>query len=131
VSVPARLLVEPGTYLLTARYQGEADVYEPSADLTTFEVLKEDTVLVLEVQGNGAKAKLVASLTDADDPTFSVASVPVAFFGDGNALGTVITDGTGRAVLDVPKQYRGKRHSFEAIFDGATDTYWNGSSATP
>ena len=128
VSVPARLLVEPGTYLLTARYQGETDVYGPSADLGTFIVEKEDTVLDLVVRGTGSKARLVATVTDADDPSFGVAGVPVAFFGSGESLGTLITDGNGVASLEVPPRYRGKKSAFEAVFDGTTDTYWIGAS---
>ena len=130
VSVPARLAVAPGTYLLTARYQGETDVYEASADLTTFQVNEEDSAMDLMVQGNGSKAQLVALVTDADDPAFGVASVPVAFYAGGESLGTVITDGNGRAVLDIPARYRGKKNTFEAIFDGSTDTYWIGSTDT-
>jgi hypothetical protein len=128
VSVPARLLVEPGTYLLTARYQGEPEVYEPSADLGTFAVEKEDTVLDIVMQGAGSKARLVATVTDADDPSFGVAGVPVAFFGNGDSLGTLITDGNGIASIEVPPRYRGKKNAFEAVFDGSTDTYWVGSS---
>jgi hypothetical protein len=115
---------------LTARYQGEIDVYEASADLTTFLVEKEDTVMNLTVQGSGSKARLVATVTDADDSSFGVASVPVAFFSNGDSLGTFITDGNGVASIEIPPRYRGKKNSFEAFFDGSTDTYWLGSSDT-
>lgn len=128
VTVPARLLVEPGEYWLSAIYEGQPDVYEGTADVESFIVEKEDTTLQLSVAGK--RETLVALLTDADDPSAPVAGAPIAFFANGaDPLGTAITDGTGRAFLDVPNRYRGKKNTFEAIFDGSTDTYWNGSSS--
>ena len=53
---------------------------------------------------------------------------PVSFFGNGDSLGTWITDGNGVASLEVPPRYRGKKSAFEAVFDGSTDTYWVGAS---
>jgi hypothetical protein len=128
-SLPARLLVEPGNYTLTASYEGRQDVYEGTFAAGSFIVEKEDTDLSLSVTGKG-KESLRAILTDADDPSAGVAGVPIVFIAnDGDVLGSAITDGTGRAVFDIPKGYRSKKDSFEAFFDGSTDTYWHGSSS--
>lgn len=130
VTIPARLLVEPGQYMLSARYQGEADVYEPSADVQSFVVDKEDTALSLVLEGRGSKATLTALLTDADDATAGVAGAPIALFADGEQIGTLVTDGDGKAVTDVPNRYRSRNTTFHAIFDGSSDTFWNSSRAT-
>jgi hypothetical protein len=130
VSVPARLLTQPGTYSLTARYDGSPDVYEGSSETETFVVSEEDTSLALAVEGKGSKSKLVALLADADDPRSGIAGRSISFSGDGRDLGSVATDGTGRAVLSLPARFRGKNHDFEADFDGLTDPYYLSSSGS-
>lgn len=129
-TIPARLLVQPGQYMLTARYEGAADAYEPSADVQAFVVDKEDTALALVQNGRGANATLEVTLTDADDANSGVSAVAVQLFADGESIGTVVTDGDGNAVTEVPKRYRGRNVVFEAVYDGSSDTYWKGSSAT-
>jgi hypothetical protein len=130
VLVPARLLVEPGSYLLSARYEGLVDVYEPSADADPFIVEEEDTALDLRSgQGKGAP-RLIAVLTDADDVTFGVAGASIAFFSGDQQIGTAVTDGTGTAVLEIPPRYRGSKRTYEAIFDGSADAFWKSASAT-
>lgn len=126
-SVPARLLVEPGNYLLTARYEGLADVYEPSADGAAFVVDKEDTLMKVDVAGKGSKSEIVAVLSDADEAMFGVSDVVISFFGNNQFLGTAVTDGSGTARFEVPPRYRGNNGSFEAEFDGSDNTYWQGS----
>jgi hypothetical protein len=130
VQVPARLLVEPGSYVLSARYDGVPDDYEATASSATFLVNKEDTRLDLSITGKGRSETLVAVLTDADDATSGIAGVPVVFVANNNeVLGSAITDGNGQATLTMPKRYRSKKDSFRAFFDGSTDTYWNGSGS--
>jgi hypothetical protein len=132
VIVPARLLVQPGAYSLTARYEGQPDVYEASSDTEPFAVAEEETSLALSVEGKGTRSRLVAVLTDADDPRSGIAASPISFFGDGRDLGSATTDGTGRSVLVLPSRYRGKNHDFEARFDGVPDPYYlsSGGSAS-
>ena len=129
-TVPARLLVEPGAYMLTARYQGESDVYEPSADVQSFVVDEEDTALTLTLTGKGSKSTLTATLADADDPAAGIADASIALFADGEPIGTVVTDGDGTAVTEVPKRYRGRKVVFEAVYDGSTDPYWRSSTGS-
>lgn len=130
VTIPARLLVEPGQYMLTARYEGAADAYEPSADVQDFVVEKEDTVLSLALEGRGSNASLTAVLTDADDPATGVADRVVTVFANGDQIGTLVTDGSGTATMEVPSRYRGRKTVFEAVFDAAGDGFWRGSTAT-
>jgi hypothetical protein len=129
VSVPARLLMQPGAYDLVARYEGEAGVWEPSAAPQAFVVAEEDTAMTLEVVGKGKKMQLIATLSDADDAARGVEAAPISFWADGNQLGTAFSDGTGTAAFDVPPSYRSGRARFEAMFDGSGDPYFLGSNA--
>ena len=130
VSVPARLLVEPGQYMLTARYQGAADVYEAAADVQSFVVEKEDTAMSLRLDRSGSQTTLTALLTDGDDSSAGIPGLPISITANGDAIGTVVTDGDGRGVLDVPNRYRKKNTTFQGTFDGSADTFWESSSAT-
>ena len=128
VTVPARLLVEPGNYELTARYDGLPDVYEATADVATFVVEKEATALALSKSGKGSSLRLVAVLTDSDDSSSGVSAVPVTFFAnDTEQLGTSVTDGTGTASFAVPSRYNSAKTTFSAVFDGTADTFWRSS----
>ena len=129
-TIPARLLVQPGQYMLTARYEGAADAYDPSADVQSFVVDKEDTALSLVQNGRGSNAVLEVTLTDADDAASGVSAVAVQLFANGESIGSVVTDGDGYAATEVPKRYRGRNVVFEAVYDGTSDTYWNSSRAT-
>ena len=129
VSVPARLLMQPGVYDLVARYEGQADVWMPSAAQQVFVIAEEETALTLDVVGKGSKMRLIAVLTDADDAARGVEAAPIKFFADGVELGTSFTDGTGTATLDVPPRYRSGNSSFAAQFDGSGDPYFLGSDA--
>ena len=128
VSVPARLLLQPGASDLVARYEGAAGVWEPSAVQRVFVINEEDTALTLDVSGKGGKMELVAVLTDADDVERGLEAAPVRFFADGVELGTSFTDGTGTATFPVPPKYRNGRSSFAGEFDGSGDPYFLGSS---
>jgi hypothetical protein len=128
VTVPARLLVKPGNYVLEARYEGQPDVYAAASDLTTFVVDKEDTAIALSKKGKRTKkgtrvkTRLVARLTDADDPTRGISAARKA-----GVLGSSITDGKGKATFRVKRRYWRKK-TFRAVFDGSSDVYWNGST---
>jgi hypothetical protein len=133
ISVPARLLMQPGNYVLEARFEGQPDVYEPASDLTTFVIDKEDTAIEMSKIGRRtnrgrAKTRLVARLTDADDRAGGIASVPIVFRGrKAGVLGSSITDGNGRAFFRVARRYW-KKKTFRAVFNGTSDVYWNGST---
>jgi hypothetical protein len=129
VSVPARLLMQPGQYSLVARFGGEPDAYDPSAATGSFVIAEEDTTLTLTRVGKGSNVRLVARLTDADDDSAGVAGAPIAFSTEGSELGTAFTDGTGSATFELPPRYRGGRRSYAASFDGAPDPYYKGSNA--
>jgi hypothetical protein len=133
VTVPARLLAQPGNYVLEARFEGQPGLYQATSDLTTFVVEKEDTAIKLSKKGKRhkrgrAKTRLVALVTDADDHSRAVAAVPVVFRGrKAGVLGTAITDGHGRAVFRVARRYWRKK-SFRAVFNGSSDIYWKSST---
>lgn len=111
----------PGSYQLTARYDGDDDRLG-SADQSGFAIDKEDTDLTLAINGNGSKRTLTATLTDRDSGA-GLAGKKVTFFEDGQAIATSETNGQG--VATAPGK-PGKR-TFEARFDG--DPYYLASSA--
>ena len=119
-----------GKVQVTARYQGEADVYEPSSDVQNFVVEEEDTALALALSGKGSKSTLTATLTDADDAATGIADASIALFADGEPIGTVVTDGGGTAVAEVPPRYRSSKVVFDAVYDGSTDPFWLGSTGS-
>jgi hypothetical protein len=128
-AIPARLLLQPGDYQLSATYEGEAGSLEPSATSQVFEISKEDSLLDLKLQGKGKNKSLVATLTDADDASFGIGDALITFWGDGEALGTATSDGSGRAVFDdLPPRYRGGKHDFTAVFEG--NSFFQRSSGT-
>jgi hypothetical protein len=131
VSIPVRLLFEPGNYMLSARFDGETDVYGESLDATPFVIEKEDTHMLLKRKGKGRSSRLVATVSDLDSPSSRVVRIPVSFrVRRGKILGSTVTDGKGRAIKHLAKRFRGKKRTFVARFDGTTDTYWNGSART-
>jgi hypothetical protein len=134
VTVPARLLVQPGHYALEARFEGRPGAYAATSALTTFLVEKEDTTILLSKKGKRTKpgrrvkTRLVAVLIDADDRDRGVASVPIVFRGrKAGVLGSSITDGNGKAVFKIKRRYWRKR-TFRAVYNGVRDTYWNSST---
>jgi hypothetical protein len=135
VTVPARLLLHPGNYVLKAIYNGKVGAYNAdTSDLATFVVEKEDTAIKLSKKGKRTKkgkrvrTRLVAVVTDADDRSRGIAAVPVIFRGrKAGVLGSSITDGKGRAVFKVKRRFWRKK-SFRAVFNGASDVYWHSST---
>lgn len=77
------------------------------------------TNLELSVDGNGSNRVLTAVLTDDDSAALDGFSI--SFYGDGELLGTAMTD-EGVATLPVEGRFRGGSHMFTAEFAGA-DTY--------
>ncbi|MGH2808266.1 MAG: Ig-like domain-containing protein, partial [Actinomycetota bacterium] len=85
------------------------------------------SALTLEIEGRGGNRTLVAGLSVADDPSSGIAGRTIDFSVDGIAIGSATTDGEGIATLTVPPKYRGRSHTFEAIFAG--DGEYSGSEA--
>ena len=115
----------PGSYSLTARYGGN-DSHLGSADVDSFAVEKEDTVLSLAVVGKGSSQSLEAHLSDKDSEA-GVGGRSIAFEADGENLGRAETSDAGVATFALPAKYRNGRRSYTARFDG--DAYYVGASA--
>lgn len=84
------------------------------------------TNLELSVDGNGSNRVLTAVLTDVDSAALDGYSI--SFYGDGESLGTAITD-EGVATLPVQGRFRGGSHEFTAEFAG-DDTYESAAAET-
>lgn len=87
-----------------------------------------ETAMTLRYEGQGSKAQLVASLTEAA----SGAPVPgavIEFTGDGASLGAATTDAEGVAKLPLDGRYRGGRHEFRSSFAG-TDSHAPSTAST-
>ncbi|PLS76491.1 MAG: hypothetical protein CYG61_01665 [Actinobacteria bacterium] len=123
------LTLAPGTYQLTARYDGSSkpDVVGSSAT-TDFVVTRDDSAMALAVSGTSPKRVLTATLSDADTPTTRLAGRTVAFFANGVAIGSVTTGSDGTARLRPPSKYQKAKAAFTATFSG--DDYYGGSTAT-
>jgi hypothetical protein len=126
-SVDPTLSETPGEYELQVRYAGSA-AYQPISATAAFTVAKEDTDLILALEGRGKQRRLVARLSDRDTPSDGVAQGTIDFAADGKPIGSALTDDDGVATLAVPARYQGGRHAFEARFAG--DDFYLGSSAT-
>lgn len=83
-------------------------------------VQQEETSLSLTVDGTGSKRTLTARLTETGSGE-GIAERVVDFYGDGELLGSGVTDGEGYASLQAPPRYRGGEHSFEVRFEGDDD----------
>ena len=115
----------PGSYTLTARYDGDA-THLGSADMSSFAIDREDTVLTLAIVGKSSSKSLEARLTDQDSGA-GIENRTVAFRADGTELGTAKTNNNGVASFELPAKYRGGHHDYAARFDG--DDYYLASSA--
>lgn len=94
------------------------------------EPVQRASSLLLETAGKGSGARLIATLTDAENGT-GLAGQTIEFLGDGASLGTSTTDGSGVATLYLSGRYRGGHHLFEAVFGGNSDYYGSrGSTQT-
>lgn len=85
----------------------------------------EASNLTLSVSGTGVNRVLTAQLTD--DDAAPIDGRTISFYGDGELLGTAVTE-DGTATLPVDGKFRGGNRSFSAEFAG-DDTY-DPSSAT-
>jgi pimeloyl-ACP methyl ester carboxylesterase len=108
---------KPGSYQLVARYAGESDRYLPDAEPAGFVVAKDDSSLALSVTGNGSKRTARATLTDQDS-VGGLAGRTVAFFVDGQQVGTAVTDAAGVATLGSGSAKLAGKHEVTARFDG-------------
>lgn len=117
----------PGSYRLSVRYMGDERIGGPSEASTTFVIAREDTAVTLVIEGRGVGSDLVARLSDKDHDATGIAGRTVAFFADGEAIGSSTTEADGVVRLQVPPRYRGARHRFEAIFSG--DAFYESAAA--
>ena len=92
----------------------------PAADGGEEEPAVRASALDLRAEGHGSKARLIATLTDAESGA-GIAGETVEFFGDGESLGSATTDASGVATLAPEGRYRGGHHLFEAVFAGSED----------
>ncbi|MDQ4095658.1 MAG: hypothetical protein M3174_05580, partial [Actinomycetota bacterium] len=121
----ARLHEIAGDYTITARYAGDTGRFVGSSVSQPFEVKRDDSVVVLVLQGKANKQTLRATLSDADAET-GLGGRTLEFFSDGAAMGSAVTDGSGVALFDVPKRSDGKRRTYRVDFRG--DAYYDPSS---
>ena len=121
------LVEKPGSYNLTARYDGDSG-HVGSANMTTFVVDKEDSSATLKTDGQGSRRTLQASLFDADDSANAIAGVTVTFLADGEVLGSAQTNNQGLANFDLPPKYRNGHHEYRVRFDG--NDYYRATSAS-
>ena len=84
----------------------------------------ETSTLSLSVAGNGSNRVLTATLTDGD--ATPIDGQTISFYGDGEFLGTSVTEG-GIATFNVLGRFRGGTHLFRAEF-GGNDRYSAASS---
>lgn len=124
-SVSPTIEERPGTYDLTASYAGSPGTYSGSEDAASFAVLKENTDLVLSLNGRGNKQEASARLSDRDAGS-GISERTIEFFADGESIGSAITDGDGGATVSVPPGSRGNKVTFEANFGG--DDFYEASS---
>jgi hypothetical protein len=115
-SITRTLIGAPGAYNLTVSYAGETDVYNASANQQAFEVLKEETVTDLVVEGTGSGRTLTATATH-DDPT-ALDSAEIVFSADGVEIGRATTNANGVATLSPAAPYNKGAHDFSATFAG-------------
>ncbi|HYI45428.1 MAG TPA: S8 family serine peptidase [Actinomycetota bacterium] len=110
----------PGSYSLSVRYAGSVNELEPSADLGSFVVEKEDTATVLTIAGTSSSRSFSAKVTETDGGT-GLAGVTVEFFQNGNSVGSAVTNANGVAILASAPKYS-KKAVYEAVF-AANDFY--------
>ncbi|HVE90993.1 MAG TPA: S8 family serine peptidase [Actinomycetota bacterium] len=127
-TVTTRLLQAPASYPLTASYLGETTI-AASAVSGTFDVLKDDSTLSLQVAPGPAGAALLnAKLLDADTPGTVLVGRTIEFQQGGSPVGTAIVDPSGIAQLTVPGADPAAGE-FAATFAG--DTFYEGAVSAP
>jgi len=117
-SVDLLLDAAPGDYTLAVAYSGKTNTYDGSTDSRDFVIEREDSGADLTVNGKGKKRTLIATLTDADDDSYPIAFVPVAFYADGQKIGDAVTDSDGNATMNPPPGARGAKTTYEVRFAG-------------
>ena len=125
-AVTIDLVRKPGSYSLSVRYNGDQG-HVGAADLTSFVIDKEDSTATLTATGQGSNRGLRASLADADDAHNVVAGVTLAYFADGEQIGTASTDNNGVSELPLPPKYRNGHHDYTVRFSG--NDYYSSSTA--
>jgi hypothetical protein len=118
-------------YFTSARaYPTRQGVWHDCADIKAgCELPAEEpraTTLSLSVSGNGPKRQLAAVLTDAETGS-GIAGKTIEFYADGNAIGTAVTDASGRANLAPPRAYSTGKRTYRADFGG--DAEYGAASA--
>ena len=118
--VAALLADEPGAYVLTARFEGDAD-HSGSADTSFFVIEKEDTVVRLRAKDRTLRVRLV----DEDTPDRGIADRRISFEADGRVIGSRKTNANGFARLTLSKHAWNTSREIKAVFNG--DVYYLGS----
>jgi hypothetical protein len=113
---------KPGLYQVTVRFAG-GDAHEGDADTTSFEVEKEDTDLMLTVEGTSVRARLA----DLDSPSAGIVGRTIKLYSDSELIGSSKTDGNGVATFALPPGHRGANRTYKVVFE--SDDYYLGSSA--
>ena len=126
-TVEPHLLVVPGSYQLSARFDGSDDL-EGSFDSTAFEVAPEETIATLRIDRRKRLPVLRALLVDRDDRTSGIGGREVIFYVAGRRIGRATTDSSGMAWLRAPKHYRSGTYRYAIRFQG--DEYYRRSSAS-
>jgi hypothetical protein len=112
---------------VTASFPGD-EAHASSANVASFVLEREDSVLSLTIHGKGSARTLEARLTDADADSAGIAGADVTFFADGGSLGSGQTNEGGRVTFAIPARYRGGHHDYVVRYDG--DAYYLGSEGT-
>lgn len=108
---------KPGAYQLTVRSAGDGK-HVASSDTTGFVVDREESALVLTVEGEDDTKRVVARLSDLDAPGKAIAERAIEFYSDGVLIGTDETDADGIATVALPRRHRGANRTYHAVFHG-------------
>jgi hypothetical protein len=126
-STSPTLSLEPGNYQVKVDWTRAGKTRAKDKD--RFEVVEDDSVLQVALEGNGNNATLTAHLTDGDNESAGLSGRTVDFYAeDGELLGSATTDSSGVARLEVPDEYKEHKDDFTATFEG--DDYYLTSSGT-
>lgn len=115
----------PGDHAATVSFAGGGDGLNASVGALPFTVTRDDSATTILTAGG--KKPLTASLTDADSLA-ALTGRTIVFFGNGDRIGSAVTNDQGIASFDPPSRYRAKGITFRAEFDG--DAFYAGSSAS-
>lgn len=99
----------------------------PSPGVAEEEPQPVASALSLRREGQGSKARLVATLTDAQTGA-GISDATISFSSEGASLGSATTNGSGVATLPLQGKYRNGKNAYSANFAGNDD--YLGSSAS-